>query len=286
MNEPMHYLTARDRQTLDEMYRDLQAWRAMRGRRKSDKTDSDPGVRWFLGEVIETGGIDVAADEDTPSFGEVRIKKLEVPDGGDPEDPEREIVTATRFTDEDATIEHVYNVSTTYSYDEGDRCLVAMLTTGLHIILPLSITSGGGGGGGGGCGCTCIDRGDITVDGVETTSLWSVYLSEIRDKQTYGDIILPAGYYELEYDEGGNYWFLNVGDLLIAQYSSGADATAAVTMDGTLTFYKSNGGRTKLILQITGTVPQDPEEFAEEAGFAAGYAAGYADGYAGNPPLV
>ena len=109
--------------------------------------------------------------------------------------------------------------------------------------------------GGGGCPCICVDFGNITVGSVECTSLRSVTLPQIAERQTNGQIILPASTYTMTYDAGLGYWFLDIGSYLISVYNNGTSATAATTMDGTLKFWKSTSSKTLLELCFTGTVP-------------------------------
>lgn len=118
---------------------------------------------------------------------------------------------------------------------------------------------GGGSGGGsssGGCPCTCIDNGDLIVDDIETTSQWSVVMSAQTFKQTYGNIIFPAGTYVVEWDSGTSLWTLDIGADLTAEYLDGSDATADTTMDGTLTLeWAGVGSAPSLKLCVDGTVP-------------------------------
>lgn len=112
------------------------------------------------------------------------------------------------------------------------------------------------GGTGGGCSCTCIDNGDITVDGIETTSRWSLVLAEQVFSQTHGDIVLPAGSYVIEWDFGTSLWTLDIGADLTARYLDGTDATGDTTMDGTLKMtWAGVGSAPVLQLCVDGTVP-------------------------------
>jgi hypothetical protein len=169
--------------------------------------------------------------------------------------------------DSDADIVTVTNRHTNYSASLGDIIFVERY--GAEYRPP---SGSGGAAAADGCGCSCLDNGDIVVDGVETTSQWVVgFGSDVIENQLHGSIHLPAGSYTLTKVSGQSYWRLDVGDDLVAYNLDGEDVTPTVTMDGTLTFYKSSGGKTKLELCITGTIPEDPA--------TAAYAAGYADGY-------
>lgn len=125
------------------------------------------------------------------------------------------------------------------------------------------IVYGGGGGGGttssSGCACSCIDNGDIEVNGIITSSRWSVTVPKVTVDQTYGSITLPAGTYVIEYDTGSNTWILDVGDQLSAAYNNGDDATEDATLDGTITMSWGSSAAT-ISVCIDGTVPEPPEE--------------------------
>jgi len=118
------------------------------------------------------------------------------------------------------------------------------------------LRGGGGATGSGGCACTCIDTGDLTIDDIETTSQWSVVMSAQTFKQTYGNIIFPAGTYVVEWDSGTSLWTLDIGADLTAEYLDGSDATADTTMDGTLTLeWAGVGSAPSLKLCVDGTIP-------------------------------
>lgn len=122
------------------------------------------------------------------------------------------------------------------------------------------VVAGGDGGGApvaGACECFCLEEGNVVVNGVETTSKWSVQMGVEVFRQTYGSITFPAGSYELTLDEGGASWSLDIGDLLTAEYLSGADATADTVMDGTLTMSFDSYGNLNVQLCVDGTVPEE-----------------------------
>jgi len=115
------------------------------------------------------------------------------------------------------------------------------------------------GGGNGGCPCTCIETGDIVVDGVITSSRWTVtYGSDQIFTQTNGLVTFPAGSYVVVYDEGSSTWLLDIGDVLTAAYHSGADATADSTLDGTLTMTRVAGSQPEVELCVTAEIPEEP----------------------------
>lgn len=121
-------------------------------------------------------------------------------------------------------------------------------------------TGTGGSGGSSGCACTCISTGDIVVDGVITSSRWTVvYGSAQVFTQTNGKVTLPAGSYIVVYDEGSSTWILDIGDVLTAAYHSGADATADSTLDGTLTMTRVSGSPPEVELCVTADIPEEPE---------------------------
>ena len=107
------------------------------------------------------------------------------------------------------------------------------------------------------CGCHCLDEGDIIVNGVETTSKWSVRMVAEVFKQTYGKIMFPSGDYVLTYDDTAGVWLLDIGDVLTAVYLSGEDATADMELDGTLTMGFDSYGAPYISLCVEGTVPEE-----------------------------
>ena len=106
----------------------------------------------------------------------------------------------------------------------------------------------------GSCACTCIDDGDIEVDTIITTSVWTVAMSAVRFVQTNGTITFPAGTYTITWDSGSSTWTLDIGSVLTAAYNDASDATADTTMDGTLTM-SWTGGVAEINLCVTGTIP-------------------------------
>ena len=120
-----------------------------------------------------------------------------------------------------------------------------------------TIEAGGGGTGGGtvgSCQCTCIEDGDIEVESIITTSVWTVVMSQVRFVQTNGTITFPAGTYTITWDSGSSTWTLDIGSYLTAAYNDASDATADTTMDGTLTM-SWTGGVAEINLCVTGTIP-------------------------------
>ena len=107
------------------------------------------------------------------------------------------------------------------------------------------------------CSCNCIANGDIVVNGIETTSRWSVKMTIQTFKQANGKIILPAATYVLLYDALSGTWTLDIGDFLTATYTSGTNATVDTTMDGTLTMGFDAYGAPYLTLCVDGTVPAE-----------------------------
>jgi hypothetical protein len=104
----------------------------------------------------------------------------------------------------------------------------------------------------------CISDGDILVNDIETTSRWSVAMSQEVFKQEFGNIILPAGTYTLIKDADDELWIADIGDALTSVYLSGTDATSATTMDGTLTMGFDAYGVPYVTLCVDGTVPEEP----------------------------
>lgn len=108
-----------------------------------------------------------------------------------------------------------------------------------------------------GCACVCIDDGDIEVQDIITTSVWSVVMPAVRFDQTYGTITFPAGTYLLTYDSVSGTWTLDIGDYLTAVYNDATDATPDTTMDGTLTM-SWGGSVAEVNLCVDGTIPPPP----------------------------
>lgn len=105
------------------------------------------------------------------------------------------------------------------------------------------------------CPCTCIEEGDAVVNGIVTTSRWSVAMKQEKFKQGYGTIIFPAGSYTVVLNDAGDKWELDIGDVLTAIYLDGSDATADTVLDGTLTMeWGAYGPAVKLC--VDGTVPE------------------------------
>lgn len=158
--------------------------------------------------------------------------------------------------DDDPFTERVYNVLD--AAIEKDQVFLAVNTRHGHLV----VVGGGGGsssGGPGGCACECIDSGDIVVNGLETTSRWTVKMKTETFRGTFGDIIFPAGDYVVLYDAGLGKWVLDIGDVLTAVYLDGTSATSATTMDGTLEMQWDLYGEVSVTLCVDGTVPEPPE---------------------------
>jgi hypothetical protein len=108
------------------------------------------------------------------------------------------------------------------------------------------------------CPCVCIETGDAVVNGITTTSQWSIAMKQETFKSGYGTIIFPAGSYSVVLNEAGTKWELDIGDVLTANYDDGSPATEDTTMDGTLSMeWGAYGPVVKLC--VDGAVP-DPEE--------------------------
>lgn len=110
-------------------------------------------------------------------------------------------------------------------------------------------------GGGGECPCVCIENGDAVVNGITTTSRWSIAMKQEKFKSGYGTIIFPAGSYSVVLNEAGDKWELDIGDALTAVYDDGSSATEDTTMDGMLTMeWGPYGPVVKLC--VDGSVPE------------------------------
>jgi len=106
-----------------------------------------------------------------------------------------------------------------------------------------------------GCPCVCLDNGDIVVNGIATTSIWSVSMSREVFKGLYGNIIFPNGSYQVVYSEVDGIWSLDIGDSLTSMYHDESDATADTTMDGTLSMGFDSYGVPYVSLCVDGAVP-------------------------------
>jgi hypothetical protein len=120
--------------------------------------------------------------------------------------------------------------------------------------VPVSLSSGSGGGEGN-CPCECLEEGTITLDGDDTVSQWRVQMPTVRQDETNGDVIFPAGTYTLTWNATEEYWEKDIGDDLTAEYNDGSDATSASTLSGSLIFRKNDSSYTTLKLTITATIP-------------------------------
>lgn len=140
------------------------------------------------------------------------------------------------------------------SANQDFRCTDSKNTT-TKIAPVVALSSGGGSSSSSGCPCTCISAGDIIVNGVETSSKWTVPMTEQAFSQTNGWIIFPAGSYTIVWDTGTSTWTLDIGSYLTSFYNNGTSATSATTMDGTLTMEWIIGSAPTLKLCVTGTVP-------------------------------
>lgn len=107
----------------------------------------------------------------------------------------------------------------------------------------------------GSCGCYCIEQGDINVSGIETTSEWGVLIGPVTVEVPNGRVTLPYGNYYMRWDNADGYWSDDVGSVLTAEYSDGTDATGAATLEGLLIFTHNEGGRMRVKLQVTATIP-------------------------------
>ena len=174
------------------------------------------------------------------------------------------------FSLNEATVVLIDDGSTATAPTFGETCgptdsRWAATTTGTGLIatgalnnrtIPVDAVSTAGGASTDSCPCVCLPAGDIIVNGVETTSVWSIRMGTETFRQTYGSIVFPAGTYTITWDEGLGYWTLDIGDYLTAVYTSGDDATADTTMDGTLTMEWDGYGNPEVRLCVDGEVPE------------------------------
>lgn len=120
-----------------------------------------------------------------------------------------------------------------------------------------------------GCGCEAINRTDINVGGVGTTSKWRVYMrSDIIYAVRNGYFVVKAGSYIVEWDEGDEEWVLDLkqppylGNYLLAFLKDGTDISNNDVPGVTLTWleaefrlvYDNGEGFTQLTLKLNGTI--------------------------------
>ena len=111
------------------------------------------------------------------------------------------------------------------------------------------------GGGASSCPCVCIEEGDAVVNGIVTTSRWSIAMKQEIFRGSFGDIIFPAGGYTVVLNPAGTEWVLDIGDVLTAIYLDGSSATADTTMDGELKMVWGAYGPV-VTLCVDGSVPE------------------------------
>jgi hypothetical protein len=147
------------------------------------------------------------------------------------------------------------------SDDENGAQFDATDTKNAQHIIPVVAKSTGGGSsdssGTGSCPCTCIADGSAIVNGMETASTWSIEMNAETFEGEFGDILFPAGTYDISLNTAGTAWTQDIGNLLTATYLDGSSATADTTMDGTLTMTWGAYGPV-VTLCVDGAVP-DPE---------------------------
>lgn len=123
--------------------------------------------------------------------------------------------------------------------------------------VPVSL-SGASGSSTAACPCECLSNGDIIVNSNETTSQWRVQMPSVRQDETNGTAVFPAGTYTVVWDGTNGYWVKDIGDDLTAEYNDGSDATSASTLSGELIFRDNDSSYTTLKLTITATIPAPP----------------------------
>jgi hypothetical protein len=125
-----------------------------------------------------------------------------------------------------------------------------------QVLSSASVVSSGSGGSG--CGCACIDAGDIVVNGVETSSKWTIPITKPEVfEQANGDLIFPAGSYIVTWNAGRSKWVLNVTSMIQARFNDGTSATLQATgVAGELTMEWAALGSAPLVtLEVNGTIP-------------------------------
>jgi len=224
--------TKADAIELRRMLQDIQQIRNERGsgRYKTNVPFEDFGSNFYFGKVATTNGIGKSSAT-VPATGEVTVFRITVPDGSSPLSTlSRRITTPT--TEANAVKKlRVYNVNPSITFKFDQLVWVVRLANGAFVVLPL--TSDGSGTGGGCCDCISIRSGDITVDGVETTSVWNVKLSAIEYRQLFGTVTIKEGEYSLIWSPSDSYWKHEfIAGSMSATFLSGNNAEDYVTLGG------------------------------------------------------
>lgn len=221
--------TKADAIELRRMLQDIQQIRNDRGssRYKGDVPFEDFGSNFYFGKVATQNGIGKSSATNTAN-GEVIILKVTRPMGSSAT-LARRITTATTEANVPKRV-RAHNVNPSIAFKFDQLVWVVRLANGAFVVLPLT---NDGGSGGGCCDCISLKHGDINVDGVETTSVWNVKLSEIKYRQLFGTVTIKEGEYSLIWSPSDGYWrheFL--AGSMAATFLSGEDAEDYVTLGG------------------------------------------------------
>ena len=260
-------ITTPDEETLLKLLQLLPEWRQRLISRGTLTQISDEGVPGLLIVKVPSGGL--AAYSGTgmvPSCeGQVQQPKWVVPFTS----PEIEGVSGITG----AFTQTVYNVLPT-AFAAGDKIIAGRLSNGGYFAL--GSASSGSTSTDAGCGCECIDTPDITVNGIQTTSRWTVTVNKAKKwRSTYGWIELPPGEYIIVWN--GTKWYLDIGDSLEAYLTNGTNVTSTTVMDGYIEMVWPSGTAAPYVqFCVEGSVG----ETASGAGFGAGYGDGYWLGFA------
>lgn len=186
------------------------------GSGRPDNTTAPPGARWV--RLLEP-----LAPAENPTTGQTQAEFRFLVDSLDPSTRDVEDSTSSAYDG------IVVNRSPTYEAGSSDILLVVPIEGTEDEWAP--VVSGGSGPVvvTGSCGCDCIEDGDITVSSRDTTSQWTVALSEIVVQETHGTVHLPANEHVLTWDSGGGYWNKNIGAELLAYRTGGASYTFGST---------------------------------------------------------
>lgn len=258
--KPVAVVTEQDRRILQEMYKDYR--QRMGGTSPSSLSieQLDTGSKWLLGKTVTS--IAAASSDASPTWGQVRLDRLQLPNGSYETDYSRTIIPVMAGDLEYTIV--AYNISEDVSYGVDERVWVVSLSNGPFVVIPFSGKSGSGGC----CECISIDTGDIVVDGIETTSRWKANITyPVRWKQEHGTVIINVGEYILEWDAVNSYWIYEFTEAdMGAEFLSGDDASSFVELGGgsgpdpditaNIIMRRNDSGYTTVKITITGDIPE------------------------------
>lgn len=253
----LHLLTDADVEILKE----LVAWRKGQNVpqiRVSERDPEIPAPEVYLAKPPSTGIPALQRTASTPSSGDIpgvaECQIFRIYDLG----------TGTPVMEESsASDKRVFNYSTSEISGEHEWISIIRTKDGKWVAVSSNPSSIFATPVSGVCSCSCIDNGDITVDGYETTSRWSVVLPELFYEETYGTVYLPAGEYLLDWNSGAGYWVCDISADLIAYYTDGTPYSIPTTgtgstVSGSIIFRHSDSGYESLEIEWSDNIIPAP----------------------------